>query len=172
MTFTFIPPEDQRTLSLSFSFPTCIKEEITWAHSQMIAAHRSREETSNETFLPNILILDCQPPEMHLFNLGKWVYGTLSRQPKKKVDEYSLRGNKTLGIIKFCKCKFSLRGILSQNDWPETTRDTNPITIKPKIESHMAEQFWISLPCTWAPLPNKLSCFVSRCVSSPFISEC
>ena len=139
-----------------------------WTHSQMIAAHRSREETSDETFLPNTLILDCQPPEMHVFYLGKWVYGTLLWQPKKKVDEYSLGVNKTLGTIKFCKCMFSLRGILSQNNWPETTWETNLITIKPKIESHMAEKSsWIYLPyCSppGHPFPiNSLA--LSVCVS-------
>ena len=50
--------------------------------------------------------------------------------------------------------------------------ETNPVTIKPKTESHLAEQFsWVPLPCSY-PHPHarisptdKVSCFVSMCVS-------
>ena len=54
--------------------------------------------------------------------------------------------------------------------------ETNSITVKPEIASHMAEQFsWDPLPCCslpGAPLPNKVSCFVSTYVSlgSSFLS--
>ena len=48
--------------------------------------------------------------------------------------------------------------------------ETNPITIKPETASHAAEQFsWVPLPyCSppGGPFPNKISCFVSRCVCS------
>ena len=45
---------------------------------------------------------------------------------------------------------------------------TNPITIKPENASHVAEQFsWVPLPTALhqVPFPNKISCFVSTCVS-------
>ena len=48
--------------------------------------------------------------------------------------------------------------------------ETNPITIKPGTASHVTEQFsWAPLPsCSppGGPLPSKVSCFVSMCVSS------
>ena len=46
--------------------------------------------------------------------------------------------------------------------------ETNPITIKPETTSHEAEQFsWVPLLfSTRVPFPNKISCFVSTCVSS------
>ena len=48
--------------------------------------------------------------------------------------------------------------------------ETNPITIKPETVSHVAELFsWVPLPyCSppGCPFPNKISCFVSTCVSS------
>ena len=56
---------------------------------------------------------------------------------------------------------------LSQNDWLDSP-ETNPITIKPKTASHVAEQFsWVPLPYCflWAHFPNKISSFVSTCVS-------
>ena len=46
--------------------------------------------------------------------------------------------------------------------------ETNPIIIKPETESHVAKQLWVPLPyCSpiRVPFPNKISCFVSRCVS-------
>ena len=53
--------------------------------------------------------------------------------------------------------------------------ETNPITINPETASHVAEQFpWVPLPCCPPPrpLPNKVICFVSTCVSldSSFLS--
>ena len=49
-------------------------------------------------------------------------------------------------------------------------RETTPITIKPDIVNHRAEQFsWVPLPYCSPPgcsFPIKISCFVSRCVSS------
>ena len=40
----------------------------------------------------------------------------------------------------------------SQNDWPETDPETNPITIKPETASHVAEQSsWDPLPCCSLP---------------------
>ena len=39
--------------------------------------------------------------------------------------------------------------------------ETNPITIEPETASHVTE-----LLSTGVPLPNKISCFVSTCVSS------
>ena len=47
--------------------------------------------------------------------------------------------------------------------------ETNPITIKPKTASHGRAVLLGSLPLllsTQAPFPNKISCFVSTCVSS------
>ena len=74
---------------------------------------------------------------------------------------------------------FLLASILAEQGW--TTRkdpesewlakdnpETNPITIKPETASHMAEQFsWVLLPYFSPPgtLSNKISCFVSTCVS-------
>ena len=46
--------------------------------------------------------------------------------------------------------------------------ETKPITIKPETASHPAEQFsWVLLPYFSPPgtLSNKISCFVSTCVS-------
>ena len=46
--------------------------------------------------------------------------------------------------------------------------ETNPITIKPKTASYRAELFsWVPLPTALhqVPFPNKISCFVSTCVS-------
>ena len=49
-------------------------------------------------------------------------------------------------------------------------RETNPITIKPETASHVTELFsWVLLPYCFppgCPFPNKISCFVSPCVSS------
>ena len=54
--------------------------------------------------------------------------------------------------------------------------DTNPITIKPKTVSHVAELFsWVPLPyCSLPGCPSPvISCFVSTCVSldNSFLSE-
>ena len=58
-----------------------------------------------------------------------------------------------------------------ESEWlTKDNRGTNSITIKPETASHMAEQFsWVPTPsCSLPglPLPNKVSCFVSTCVSS------
>ena len=48
----------------------------------------------------------------------------------------------------------------SESEWlTKDNLETNPITIKPKTASHVTELF------SWVPLPNKISCFVSTCVS-------
>ena len=57
----------------------------------------------------------------------------------------------------------------SESEWlAKDNLGTDPITIKPETSSHVAEQFsWVPLPLsTRAPFPNKISCFVSTCVSS------
>ena len=57
---------------------------------------------------------------------------------------------------------------LNYNDWLKTP-ETNPITIKSKTVSHVTELFLGSLTLllsTQVPFPNKISCFVSTCVSS------
>ena len=38
-----------------------------------------------------------------------------------------------------------------QDAWPETTRKANATTINPETVSHVAEQFWILLPCCSPP---------------------
>ena len=58
----------------------------------------------------------------------------------------------------------------SESEWSaKDNPETNPITIKPETVSHAAEQFsWVPLPyCSppRCPFPNKISCFVSTCVS-------
>ena len=46
-----------------------------------------------------------------------------------------------------------------QDDWQETTRKANPMTLKPETASHVAEQFsWVPLPCcslSGPPFPIK-----------------
>ena len=59
----------------------------------------------------------------------------------------------------------------SESEWlAKDNPETNPITIKPKTVSHLAEQFsWVPLPyCSppGGPLLSKISCFVSTYVSS------
>ena len=58
----------------------------------------------------------------------------------------------------------------SESEWlAKDNPETNPITIKPETGSHAAEQFsWVPLPADLhrVPFPNKISCFVSMCVSS------
>ena len=58
----------------------------------------------------------------------------------------------------------------SESEWlAKDNLETNPITIKPETESHMAELFsWVPLPycSTRVPFPNKISCFVTTCISS------
>ena len=58
----------------------------------------------------------------------------------------------------------------SESEWlAKDNPETNPITIKPETVGHEAEQFsWVPLVLlsTRAPFPNKISCFVSTCVSS------
>ena len=48
--------------------------------------------------------------------------------------------------------------------------EINPITIKPETVSHVVEQFsWVPLTLLLSarvPLPNKVFCFDSTCVSS------
>ena len=94
--------------------------------------------------------------------MSLWYFVRTAQEESRWIQSWS----QTLGIIKFCKYMFSLRGILSQNDWPETTWETNLITIKPKIESHMAEKSsWIYLPyCSppGRPFP----------INSPALSVC
>ena len=65
----------------------------------------------------------------------------------------------------------------SESEWlAKDNWETNPITIKPETESHVTEQLsWVPLPyCSppGCPFPNKISCFVSTCVSldSSFLS--
>ena len=59
---------------------------------------------------------------------------------------------------------------LSQSDWSETTWKLIPIVIEPRdCEPHGRAVLLGSLTLllfSWAPLPNKVSCFVSTCVSS------
>ena len=47
--------------------------------------------------------------------------------------------------------------------------ETNPITIKPETSSHSGRAVLLGsltlLLSTWVPFPNKISCFVSTCVS-------
>ena len=52
-------------------------------------------------------------------------------------------------------------------------QESNPITIKPQTASHVTQLFsWVPFPyftillSTQVPFPNKVSCFVSTCVSS------
>ena len=55
---------------------------------------------------------------------------------------------------------------LSQVRWlARDNLETNPITIKPKTASRMAEQFPGSPGLHRAPLPNNAFCFVGTCVS-------
>ena len=57
---------------------------------------------------------------------------------------------------------------LSQNYWPEDKPETNPVTIKPGQQAtwHSSSP---GFPCSAAlyhgTLPNKVSCFISTCVS-------
>lgn len=40
------------------------------------------------------------------------------------------------------------------DDWPETTRKANPMTLKPETASHVSEQLsWLPLPCCSLPGP-------------------
>lgn len=54
----------------------------------------------------------------------------------------------------------------SQKDWPDNP-ETNPITIKPKAVSHMAEQSWVPLPfCSPPRRPFTIKSLpLSACVS-------
>ena len=64
----------------------------------------------------------------------------------------------------------------SESEWlAKDNLETNPINIKPKFQT-----MWQSSPpgfpylllAAWAPLPNKISCFVSTCVSLDNLSPC
>ena len=58
---------------------------------------------------------------------------------------------------------------LSQSDWPETSGETHPITIKPETASHMAEHSsWVPSPsCSppGRPFPKMSLALFSMCVS-------
>ena len=44
---------------------------------------------------------------------------------------------------------------IQQDEWPETTRKANIITVKPETVSQLAEQFWVPSPC--GSQPGRLS---------------
>ena len=57
----------------------------------------------------------------------------------------------------------------SKSEWlAEDNPETNPITIKRESASHMAEHVGslTFLLSAWVPFPDKISCFLSTCVSS------
>ena len=103
------------------------------------------------------------PPTGRVWERSKWdtICPTTSQNPSLWHSSWL---NKACTTRKNSWVRIELEWLAEDN--PET----NSITIKPQTASHVTELFsWVPLPyCSpsGCPFPNKISCFVSTCVSS------
>ena len=63
---------------------------------------------------------------------------------------------------------YTIRKDPESNDWPETTQKLTPSPQNPRLRATWQSRPPISLILllsSWVPLPNKISCFVSKCLN-------